>query len=116
MKGADKRRLLVGALDSGRFHWTPETSWIVIILGIAFNFMGLSFFEIAKRQNKIFSSVVRIQNERGHHGPPRDLLFNLCSHSSLVYIFLFLLRTAVEDDLLTEYKTRVKFRVIPFIC
>ena len=58
--------LIVSGLDSGRFHWSPNLHWSLYILAIILTLFGHSFFLIAKRQNKFFSTVVRIQTERGH--------------------------------------------------
>lgn len=58
--------IIVSGLDSGRFHWSPDFHWTLYILGIVLTLSGHSFFLIAKRQNKFFSTVVRIQTERGH--------------------------------------------------
>jgi protein-S-isoprenylcysteine O-methyltransferase Ste14 len=58
--------LIVSGLDSGRFHWSPGLHWSLYVLGIVLTLSGNSFFLIAKRQNKFFSTVVRIQTERGH--------------------------------------------------
>jgi protein-S-isoprenylcysteine O-methyltransferase Ste14 len=58
--------LIVSGLDSGRFHWSPNLHWSLYILAIILTLFGHSIFLIAKRQNKFFSTVVRIQTERGH--------------------------------------------------
>jgi protein-S-isoprenylcysteine O-methyltransferase Ste14 len=58
--------IIVSGLDSGRFHWSPNFHWTLYILAILLSLIGHSFFLIAKRQNRFFSSVVRIQTERGH--------------------------------------------------
>jgi protein-S-isoprenylcysteine O-methyltransferase Ste14 len=58
--------IIVSGLDSGRFHWSPNLHWGLYIIAIILTLSGHSFFLIAKRQNKFFSSVVRIQKERGH--------------------------------------------------
>jgi protein-S-isoprenylcysteine O-methyltransferase Ste14 len=58
--------IIVSGLDSGRFHWSPNLHWSLYILAIVLTLFGHSFFLIAKRQNKFFSTVVRIQTERGH--------------------------------------------------
>jgi len=57
--------LIAAVLDSGRFHWSgsvaPETyaaAWIAYAA-------GQCIFLWAKRTNRFFSSVVRIQNDRG---------------------------------------------------
>lgn len=56
----------ISGLDSGRFHWSPNLHWGLYIIAIILTLFGHSLFLIAKRQNKFFSSVVRIQTERGH--------------------------------------------------
>ena len=58
--------LVVGALDSGRWHLTgpvPPALRIVALAGVATMF-GLFFG--AMRENRFFSAVVRIQSDRGH--------------------------------------------------
>lgn len=58
--------LVVGALDSGRWHVAPVAP---ALRGFALAAMALTFgmFFRAMRENRFFSSVVRVQNERGHH-------------------------------------------------
>lgn len=58
--------LIVSGLDSGRFHWSPTLHWSLYIFAIILTLFGHSLFLIAKRQNKFFSTVVRIQTDRGH--------------------------------------------------
>lgn len=58
--------IIVAGLDSGRFHWSPNLHPGLYVLAIILTLSGHSFFLIAKRQNKFFSSVVRIQTDRGH--------------------------------------------------
>lgn len=58
--------IIVSGLDSGRFHWSPDLHWGLYVLGIILTLFGHLIFLIAKRQNKFFSTVVRIQTERGH--------------------------------------------------
>jgi len=58
--------IIVSGLDSGRFHWSPNLNRGLYITAIILSLFGHTFFLIAKRQNKFFSSVVRIQRERGH--------------------------------------------------
>jgi len=57
---------IVAGLDSGRYHWSPDLPWGTYLLGIVLMFGGQLLFVIAKKTNKFFSSVVRIQNDRGH--------------------------------------------------
>ncbi len=78
--------LLVGSLDSGRFHWSPEMNIAVGISGIILNIIGLVLFEIAKRQNRYFSSAARIQHDRGQAVENRGL-YRFIRHSGYMVIF-----------------------------
>jgi protein-S-isoprenylcysteine O-methyltransferase Ste14 len=132
-------------LDSGRLHWSslvPPAARIVGIGGFAF---GCWFTFRAMAANRFFSSVVRIQSERGHHvidrGPYATIRHPgylgmailapmaaaaLGSWWALVpagsYSALILRRAQVEDRFLQtnlpgyrEYAARVRFRVLPRI-
>ena len=57
--------VVVGALDSGRWHIAPVSP---ALRGFALAGMALTFgmFFRAMRENRFFSSVVRVQDERGH--------------------------------------------------
>lgn len=58
--------LAVGALDSGRWHLTdsvPASLRAAALAGVA---AMVSLFFTAMRQNRFFSAVIRIQNDRGH--------------------------------------------------
>ena len=57
---------VIGGLDSGRYHWSPEFHWSLYLMGIILTTIGQLLFLIAQKQNKFFSSTVRIQTERGH--------------------------------------------------
>lgn len=57
---------IIAGLDSGRFHWSPDFNWSVYLLGIILTISGQLLFLIAQKQNKFFSSTVRIQTDRGH--------------------------------------------------
>jgi len=137
--------LLVGSLDSGRFHWTGDAGWVPTVAGVVLNLVGLGLFETAKRQNRFFSTVVRIQRDRGQQVVDRGL-YSVVRHPgylgtavstvglplifasvwaaipALVYLGLFVLRTALEDDLLTrelegyaDYRSRVRYRLVPLV-
>ena len=58
--------LVVGALDSGRFHWTTVDPALRALGLIGF---VLSFALVARAMlvNRFFSAVVRLQTDRGHH-------------------------------------------------
>ncbi|MDP4290870.1 MAG: hypothetical protein Q8908_07300, partial [Bacteroidota bacterium] len=51
---------IVAGLDSGRFHWSPDFHWSIYMLGILLTISGQLLFLIAQKQNKFFSSTVRI--------------------------------------------------------
>lgn len=57
---------VIAGLDSGRYQWSPHFQWGTCLLGIVLMFIGQLVFLIAKKTNKFFSSVVRIQKDRGH--------------------------------------------------
>ncbi len=59
--------IIVGALDAGRWHLTaplPARVRAVAMLAMA---AGLLMFYRAMRENRFFSAVVRVQDDRGHH-------------------------------------------------
>jgi len=56
---------IVAGLDSGRYHWSERVQWEYCLIGVAFILSGQLLFGIAKKTNKFFSSVVRIQTDRG---------------------------------------------------
>jgi len=58
--------LIVGALDTGRWHLTAPLPPIVRIFGLLGMATGLVMFYRAMRENRFFSAVVRIQEDRGH--------------------------------------------------
>lgn len=137
--------ILVGVafLDAGRFHWSAELPVFSYI--ICYIVYVLSYFIIfwAMWVNKFFSSVVRIQTERGHEviqsGPYRLVrhpgytgLILLVVSTSLVLgslwalvpagvmVGLLVIRTYLEDEMLqkelagyAEYAEKVKYRLLP---
>jgi protein-S-isoprenylcysteine O-methyltransferase Ste14 len=56
---------MLAGLDRGRLHWSDVPPWLqalglfIIVAGYAFVFWAMS-------ENRFFSSVVRIQSDRGH--------------------------------------------------
>jgi len=58
--------LVVGALDTGRWHLTPPMPSLVRGLALGAMAAGLTMFFRAMRENRFFSAVVRIQSDRGH--------------------------------------------------
>ncbi|MEI8204152.1 MAG: isoprenylcysteine carboxylmethyltransferase family protein, partial [Bacteroidota bacterium] len=57
---------IIAGLDSGRYHCSPNFHWSLYLGGILLTIGGQLLFLIAQKQNKFFSSTVRIQTERGH--------------------------------------------------
>jgi protein-S-isoprenylcysteine O-methyltransferase Ste14 len=57
---------VIAGLDSGRFHWSQNFHWSICLLGIILTASGQLLFLIAQKQNKFFSSTVRIQTDREH--------------------------------------------------
>jgi protein-S-isoprenylcysteine O-methyltransferase Ste14 len=58
--------LVVGALDAGRWHLGPSLPAAVRVAALAVMAAGFGMFYRAMRENRFFSSVVRVQHDRGH--------------------------------------------------
>jgi protein-S-isoprenylcysteine O-methyltransferase Ste14 len=58
--------LVVGALDSGRWHLTSPVPPGLRAFALAAMAATFGMFYRSMRENRFFSSVVRVQNERGH--------------------------------------------------
>ena len=129
------------ALDVGRFQWSsiPWPVQLVGLVGYAASLVGVYW---AMRANPFYSSVVRLQSDRGQHpvtaGPYRfvrhpgytaTMLANVCGGLAfgswigmlplVGVVVLFLRRTLVEDHMLTsglpgyaEYARRVQYRLV----
>ena len=136
---------VVAGLDSGRYHWSPEINKLLCVPGIIFSATGQLLFLIAQKQNKFFSSTVRIQTDRKHtvcntglysfvrHPAYFGSLIQLigfplifCSIWSIipvmVSVVLLLVRTRLEDITLrneltgySAYSERTRYRIIPLI-
>ena len=137
--------LIVSALDGGRFGWSGELPPFVYGVAAAGYLVGQGVFLWAKLVNRFFSSVVRIQTERGHTvcraGPYRfvrhpgyaaSVLYGMASPlvlgswwgllPSLLSVLLLLVRTELEDRTLqkeltgyAEYTSEVKYRLLPLV-
>ena len=59
--------IVFALLDSGRWHLSPSMSVGLRITGLAGFIGGLALFVYAMSENRFFSSVVRIQTDRGHY-------------------------------------------------
>jgi protein-S-isoprenylcysteine O-methyltransferase Ste14 len=136
---------VVAGLDSGRFHWSPDGSALVIALGVLMTGAGQLLFLISQKQNKFFSSTVRIQTERGHTVCDTGL-YKVVRHPAYmgsfiqavgfpliftsywsilpvsVMLVLLVVRTRLEDNTLmtelngyTEYAFKTRYKLIPGI-
>jgi protein-S-isoprenylcysteine O-methyltransferase Ste14 len=136
---------VVAGLDTGRFHWSPGFHWSLYAAGILLSITGQLLFLIAQKQNKFFSSTVRIQTERGHQVCDTGL-YSFVRHPAylgtiiqtlgfpfffgsvwagipaLIAIILLVLRTSLEDRTLMqelngyrEYAGKITYRILPYI-
>ena len=135
----------VAALDAGRFNWTAKLPTLIYIISYTVLVLSLSLSAWAMSINKFFSSVVRIQTDRGHYvirsGPYRFIrhpgylagIFALISTAlalgslwalipASLAVVLIIVRTSLEDKTLkeelpgySEYAQDVKFRLLPYI-
>lgn len=136
---------VVAGLDSGRFHWSPEFNAMAYASGIALTIAGQLLFLVAQKQNRFFSSTVRIQKDRDHAVCDTGLyktirhpayLGSILQLSGFPLIFgslwsiipagmliiLHVTRTRLEDETLqkelagySEYALKTRYRIIPFV-
>lgn len=136
--------LIVAGLDA-RFGWSPPLVLSHQLIAGGAAILGLLFTDWAVISNRFFSSVVRIQKERGHTvvaaGPYRwvrhpgyagSIPYMLATPVILGSLWAFIpagltvlitvIRTALEDKTLQEeldgykgYAQRVRFRLLPGI-
>jgi protein-S-isoprenylcysteine O-methyltransferase Ste14 len=132
---------VLAGLDVGRFHWSliPWQGQTAGLIGCAAAFAVIFWAMLA---NPFYSSVVRVQKERGHHviasGPYRfirhpgyaaSIVAMICGGIALgswvamlpliVFVGLFVRRTLLEDRLLkqelegyAEYAQKVPYRFV----
>ena len=136
---------ITAGLDSGRYHWTPDLSWSLYITGIILTVVGQLLFLIAQKQNKFFSSTMRIQTDRGHTVCETGL-YKVIRHPAYlgsiiqalgfpillgsfwsiipisISIILLLIRTYLEDRTLIaelngylDYTLKTPYRIIPLV-
>ncbi len=136
--------LIFISLDAVRFHWSPVSIWLqgigAVILLCSFYLFFLTF-----RENSYLSTVVRVQEERGHTvvstGPYRYvrhplytafLLFMVGTPLllgswygvllGLAFMIVLARRAVLEEHTLqrglrgyVDYMTKVKYRFIPYV-
>ena len=132
---------VLAGLDVGRFQWSL-VPWQVQIVGVVGYVAALGVLFWAMHANPFYSSVVRVQTERGHHtlaaGPYRFVrhpgytatLFAMLSGGValgswlamlpvLGFFGLFVRRTLLEDRMLqqelegyAEYAQKVRYRLV----
>ena len=136
--------VIVAGLDH-RYNWSAEFSLWLIVIGFILILLGYAFAAWAFAENRFFSSVVRIQTDRGHvvcdSGPYRFVrhpgyagnilaLFGIVLALGSVWTLIpaavasiiTAIRTVLEDQALREelpgyldYARRVPYRLIPGI-
>lgn len=136
--------MAVAGLDGGRFAWSSVPLWGYIT---GFILVTLSYLLIysTMRTNAFLSTVVRIQDERGHQvvssGPYRYVRHPMYAGMPALWIgtsiflgswwalipagfvvVLFIIRTALEDRMLqqelpgyAEYAQKTRYRLVPGI-
>ena len=134
---------VVAGLDVGRYHWSDGVPLAVQVVGLLAVAAALAVTVWAVAVNRFFSSVIRIQTDRGHHlitsGPYRYVRHPayacapflmigaglalgswLAALIGLLMVFPILLRTAREDRTLRDrlegyaaYAEKVRYRVLP---
>jgi protein-S-isoprenylcysteine O-methyltransferase Ste14 len=136
---------IIAGLDSGRYHWSPDFHWSVYLLGIILTALGQLLFLIAQKQNKFFSSTVRIQTDREHIVCETGL-YKIVRHPAYMgsiiqtlgfpllfdslwsiipicaSIILIIIRTNLEDRTLKnelkgylEYSEKTRYKIIPHV-
>jgi protein-S-isoprenylcysteine O-methyltransferase Ste14 len=136
--------VIVAGLDH-RYNWSPEFPLWINVIGFILIAFGYAFAAWAVAENRFFSSMVRIQTDRGHvvcdTGPYRFVrhpgysgnilpLFGIVLALDSVWtlipaavaLIIMVIRTVLEDQTLQEelpgyrdYARRVRYRLIPGI-
>lgn len=134
---------IIAGLDSGRYHWSPNFHWSFYLLGAILTALGQLLFLIAQKQNRFFSSTVRIQTDRDHAVCDTGL-YKIVRHPAylgsiiqslgfpLIFgslwsilpicamIILLIIRTSLEDQTLKdelkgylEYSEKTRYKIFP---
>jgi len=136
---------VTAGMDTGRYHWSPDFHWSLTVLGIIMTIKGQLLFLIAQKQNKFFSSTVRIQTDR-EHTVCNTGLYSIVRHPAYLgmiiqslgfpllfgslwsiipislSILLILIRTSLEDQTLKnelkgyrEYSGMTRYKLLPYV-
>lgn len=136
---------VIGPLDSGRYHWTDGFPGYLYLVGFILYILSHIIKNWAMYVNPFFSSMVRIQKDRGHQvistgpygyvrHPGYSSVFFLGPGTALIFgswwalipafltIILIIIRTRLEDHTLLhelegyrDYAQKVRYRLIPGI-
>jgi protein-S-isoprenylcysteine O-methyltransferase Ste14 len=135
----------LAGLDSGRYHWSPNFHWSLSLIGVFLTASGQLLFLLAQKQNKFFSSTVRIQTDRDHTVCDTGL-YKIVRHPAYLgsiiqslgfpllfgslwsilpvglLIVLHVIRTYLEDKTLKEelsgyleYSLSTRYKIIPYV-
>ena len=137
--------IVTAGIDAGRYHRLPSISWPLVLPGGVLTYTGLHLFLKAQKENRFFSSVVRIQTERGHevcqtgiysvvrHPGNLGMMISLSglplllgslwsAVPTLAAILIMWIRTYLEDKTLNaelhgylEYAAKTKYKLIPLV-
>ncbi len=137
--------IIIAGLDSGRYQWSPNFHWSVYATGAILSIAGNTLFLAARKENRFFSSVVRIQADREHtvcdtgvyrtvrHPGYSGMTISLVAVPLLlgsvwsiiptaIAILLLFIRTYLEDETLkkelpgyADYAQKTKQRLIPIV-
>jgi protein-S-isoprenylcysteine O-methyltransferase Ste14 len=136
---------IVAGLDSGRYQWSPPFKGGVNATGAGLIIAGEIIFLMAQKENRFFSSVMRIQKDRGHTVCDTGI-YKILRHPayfgniitalgiplilgslwgfipSAVSIIMVIIRTYLEDRTLikeldgySDYASGTRFRLLPYI-
>lgn len=136
--------IIIAGLDH-RYNWTTSLTTTHQFFFFAFSIIGILITAWAMAINNFFSSVVRIQSDRGqtvvtdgpykyvrHPGYVGAILYNIsiplmlgslwAAIPGILEMVLFVVRTKIEDDLLThelsgysQYSQKVRYKLVPFV-
>ena len=132
-------------IGAGRIDWEPRIPILVVIIGVVVYTIGQIIILWAKKVNKFFSTVVRIQKDRGqtvckdgpyrfvrHPGYLGGLLYIIVTPfvfssfwgliPTAIAVVLLFIRTYLEDKTLqrelegyTDYTNEARYRLLPGI-